>query len=178
MITCSHREICFLSKLGNTEILDYLQNESTEIISEISSRLQTYKEELDRLRLLEENQIKLRNIDALSPTSFESLVGQLFKSMGFYNVRRTGGAGDQGIDLECKSITNEKVIVQCKRYKGKVSVGVIRDFYGTMVHSRAKKGYVVTSGEFTEPARQWSTEKPIELINRKRLLELLDKYKV
>jgi restriction endonuclease Mrr len=44
------------------------------------------------------------------------------------------------------------------------------------MHRRALKGYIITTGEFTEPAIKWAAGKPIELIDRIKLAKLLDNY--
>ncbi len=112
-------------------------------------------------------------LDTITPVHFEEVVGRAFVKSG-YVVKHTGGSGDQGIDLFCTSLSGtEKVIVQCKRYKGKVGVAIIRDFYGTLVNSGAHGGYVVTTGEFAEGAHEWAKGKKIELIDRSKIHRFL-----
>lgn len=111
--------------------------------------------------------------DKITPKNFERLVGKIFERMG-YSVQITGSTGDEGIDLICtRRGEYEKIIVQCKRYKGKVGAPTIRDFYGALLHSKASKGYIVTTGHFTSNASNWAKGKPIELINRENLIRLL-----
>lgn len=114
-------------------------------------------------------------IDDITPYDFEKLIGELFTFMG-YSVIRIGGSGDGGVDLQCMNQQREKVIVQCKRYKSKVGVGTVRDFYGALIHRQAVKGYIVCTSEFTKGAIAWKENKPIELIDKIRLTELLMKY--
>lgn len=145
------------------------------IANTISRKVSEYRDEVARNKQLEEAQIHARNLDAIAPTRFEQLIGQLFESMG-YKVMHVGGGGDKGIDLICRDHSNNEIIVQCKRYAGSVGAPIVRNFYGALIHRNAKKGYLVTTGQFTEPARAWSQGKPIELIDRTRLAELLDTY--
>ena len=115
-------------------------------------------------------------VDDIHHKGFEKLVGELFDFMG-YSVYVTGGSGDGGVDLSGKNRqTNQKIIIQCKRYKGKVDIGSVRDFYGALMHTKADKGFIVTTGNFTEPAFVWVKDKPIDLIDGKRLKELLHTY--
>lgn len=131
------------------------------------------KRELERLT---KERYKVGNLDGITPAQFERLIYELFTCMG-YSVFHIGGSGDQGIDLECRSkLNNKRIIVQCKRYKSKVSSSTIRDFYGALIHSKADKGYIITTGEFTKNGCEWSRDKPIELINNRRLKELLMQY--
>ena len=68
------------------------------------------------------------------------------------------------------------VLFQCKRYKGTVSAGEIRDFRGAMV-GRADKGLFITTGTFTPAAVKEATRDgapPIDLVDGN---ELADKLK-
>ena len=94
-----------------------------------------------------------------------------------YSVTHVDGSGDGGIDLKCLNYsTGEKVIVQCKRYSGKVGIGSIRDFYGALIHSRADKGYIFTTSEFTKETKIWVHDKPIELVDSYKLSQLMMQY--
>jgi restriction system protein len=139
------------------------------------NRLARHQEQVAQQEQLIESQIRSRNLDSIPPGKFEHLISQLFQSMG-YRVLQVGGTGDEGVDLVCKDVGNNEIIVQCKRYKGKVGAPTVRDFYGALIHRRALKGYIVTTGEFTETALKWVAGTPIELIDRTRLAELLDRY--
>ena len=56
-------------------------------------------------------------------------------------------------------------MVQCKRYSSTVGTPVVRDLYGTMIHSGAVYGYLVTSGRISSDAHEWVRNKPIGLID-------------
>lgn len=69
----------------------------------------------------------------------------------------------------------KKVGVQCKKWKGMVGQPVIRDFYGSLMHGHFKKGFVVTTGRFSEAARDFVRGKSIILINGNKLREIVGK---
>lgn len=79
----------------------------------------------------------------LSPAAFEKLVQRVLRESGFTQVEVTGRTGDGGIDgrgiARIHGLMSFHVLFQCKRYKGSVSAGEIRDFRGAMV-GRADKG--------------------------------------
>lgn len=110
-------------------------------------------------------------VDRVSPRDFELLVGKGFTKMG-YEVIHKGGPMDGGIDLLCTK-PGVVAIVQCKHYHGSVGISAIRDFYGTVVHSGATKGYFVTTGSFTLTARNWIKGKPIQLVGKAQLAQVL-----
>ena len=95
-------------------------------------------------------------IKSLPAASFERLSQRLLRELGFKNVEVTGRSGDGGIDgkgiLNIGSIITFRVVFQCKRYKGSVSPGAVRDFRGA-VQGKADKGLLITTGRFTREAR-------------------------
>jgi restriction system protein len=73
-----------------------------------------------------------------------------------------------------------QVYFQCKRYKGSVSCGAIRDFRGAMV-GRTDTGLFITTGTFTADAKKEATRDgapPIDLIDGDHLCELLKGLKL
>ncbi len=131
--------------------------------------------------LLNKNLLKntksIEDIKKLSWKEFEDIIETYYREKG-YEVIHTGyNSADGGIDLIAKK-ENEKVIIQCKHWKAyKVDVKVIREIYGLMVDEKASKAVVITSGDFTEPAKEFAYGKPIELINREKLVNLIDSTK-
>ena len=73
----------------------------------------------------------------LDPSGFERLVQRILRESGFIHVEVTGRTGDGGIDgkgiARIHGFMSFHVLFQCKRYKGSVSAGEIRDFRGAMV---------------------------------------------
>lgn len=107
----------------------------------------------------------------LSPAAFERLVQRLLRESGFIQVEITGRSGDGGIDgrgiARVHGVLSFHVLFQCKRYKGSVGPGEIRDFRGAMV-GRADKGLFITTGTFTPAATKEATRDgapPIDLLD-------------
>lgn len=116
----------------------------------------------------------------LSPAAFERLVQRLLRESGFTQVEVTGRSGDGGIDgrgiARIHGFMSFHVLFQCKRYKGSVPSGEIRDFRGAMV-GRADKGLFITTGTFSPAAVKEATRDgapPIDLVDGN---ELSDKLK-
>jgi HJR/Mrr/RecB family endonuclease len=106
---------------------------------------------------------KSSNLLNLSPSEFENMVVEYLLSIN-YKAERTGSVGDHGVDVIGKSHNGEKIIVQCKRWRGIVGEQIIREFHGVMQHEKADKGIIITTGKFTNQAREWARGKPIDLI--------------
>jgi restriction system protein len=119
----------------------------------------------------------------LSPDGFERLAQRILREAGFVNVTVTGKSGDGGIDgagTYRLSLVSFPVYFQCKRYKGTVTPGVVRDFRGAMA-GRGEKGLLITTGSFTRDAQAEATRDgapPVELIDGDRLCDLLKEFRL
>ncbi|MBP9750092.1 MAG: restriction endonuclease [Candidatus Pacebacteria bacterium] len=113
---------------------------------------------------------------------FELLIGAWFKEQG-YEVTQAGGAdtgsahADGGIDVELHK-DGELFLVQCKHYRSwNVPVETIRDLYGVMTSRGAAGGFVVTSGYFTKPAKDFAAGRSITLIDGEQLSQIINSAK-
>jgi len=107
----------------------------------------------------------------LSPAEFEEMVAEVYRAKG-HRARRTGTVGDHGVDVVVEAKNGEKWVVQCKRWRGTVGERVVREFYGTMMHEKADKGAIITTGFFTPQAREWARGKPIFLYDGEEFLRI------
>jgi restriction system protein len=115
----------------------------------------------------------------MEPSAFERLIQRLLRESGFIQVEVTGRSGDGGIDgkgiMRLGGLLSFHVIFQCKRYRGSVSPGQVRDFRGAMV-GRADKGLLITTGNFTKDAVREATRDgapAIDLVDGDQLVEKL-----
>jgi restriction system protein len=120
----------------------------------------------------------------LAPDAFERLCQRLLRESGFVEVRVTGRSGDDGIDgvgiVRLGGLLGFPILFQCKRYRGSVGAGTIRDFRGAMI-GRADRGLVITTGTFSRDAKIEATRDgapPIDLIDGEQLLEKLKELRL
>jgi len=118
-------------------------------------------------------------LETLSPAAFERLIQRILRETGFVQVEVTGRTGDGGIDgrgiARINGILSFRVVFQCKRRRGGVSAGEIRDFRGAM-QGRADKGLFVTTGYFTRDALKEATRDgaiAIDIVDGEKLAEKL-----
>jgi restriction system protein len=117
----------------------------------------------------------------MPPDRFEHLAQRLLREEGFISVAVTGRSGDEGIDglgVYRLSLVSFPIFFQCKRYRGSVRAGAVRDFRGAM-QGRGDKGLLITTGTFTSEAKQEATREgapPIDLIDGLALCDLLKKH--
>lgn len=120
----------------------------------------------------------------LPAAGFERFCQRLLRESGFQQVTVTGRTGDGGIDgigiLQVNALVSFKVLFQCKRYRGAVGPGQVRDFRGAMM-GRADKGIILTTGSFTADARKEAVRDgvpPIELVDGDKLVEMLQQLEL
>jgi restriction system protein len=117
----------------------------------------------------------------MEPDEFERIAQRLLREAGFTKVQVLGKTGDGGIDgvgILRVSLVSFTVFFQCKRYKGSVGPGAVRDFRGAM-SGRGEKGLLITTGTFTsEAVREASRDgaPPVELVDGDELCQLLKEY--
>lgn len=123
----------------------------------------------------------LQNMD---PYGFERLSQRLLRECGFTQVAVTKKSGDGGIDgigkLKINGIVSFNVAFQCKRYKGLVSSGDIRDFRGSLT-TDIEKGIFITTGSFSKAAKDEATtpgKKQIDLIDGDEFISKLAEYSI
>ncbi len=114
-------------------------------------------------------------LDGLEPEAFELLIGEIFRRQG-YAVEMSGGIGsDGGSDLTLRK-ANETILVQCRHWSNwKVSAPSVQEFYGTIMAAGATAGIFLTSGCYTRDARALAEGKPIGLVDRAELEQLIVK---
>lgn len=120
-----------------------------------------------------------------SPLFFERLVVDLMVAMGYGGSRADagksiGGSGDEGIDGIIKEdrLGLDLVYLQAKRWEGTVGRPEVQKFVGALHGKRAKKGVFITTGKFSEDAKNYveTIDPKVILIDGRMLAELMIDY--
>lgn len=133
-----------------------------------------FVEETDVLSTLDQRP----NLMELTPMEFESLITNLFQTMGL-ETRQTQASRDGGVDcvaFDPRPIFGGKVVIQAKRYKHTVGVSAVRDLFGTLQNEGASKGILVTTSGYGKAAFEFAAGKPLELLDGSNLLFLLAEH--
>lgn len=94
------------------------------------------------------------DIHAITPRQFEQLVEAIFKNMG-WETRLTKQTRDSGVDIYLmEKSSGVQAIVECKRYKDKISIGLVDRLLGVQLSEGINSAFLVTTSTFTKPARQ------------------------
>jgi restriction system protein len=146
------------AKNGNNEVPEYPEES------------QPWKEKLAAI---------LQNMD---PYGFERLSQRVLRECGFTQVEVTKKSGDGGIDgtgkLRINGIFSFNVAFQCKRYKGLVGAGEVRDFRGSLT-TDIEKGVMITTGTFSKAAKEEASnpgKQQIDLIDGEEFISKIAEY--
>ena len=137
-------------------------------------------------QLKEELAIELiEKIKECSPNFFERLVVDLLIKMGYGGSRKEAGkiigkSGDGGIDgiINEDKLGLDTIYIQAKKWENTVPIAQIRDFAGSLLSKKAKKGVFISTSDYPKGAYDFvsSIEPKIILINGKELAELMIEY--
>lgn len=121
-------------------------------------------------------------IKSCTPRFFEILVIDLLINMGYGGSRAEAGkilgkSHDGGIDglIKEDKLGLDTIYVQAKKWENAVPISQIRDFAGSLLSKKAKKGIFITTSSFPRTAYDFveSIEPKIVLIDGTELAELM-----
>jgi len=125
-------------------------------------------------------------LDEFSGFEFEDLMEDVFRNLGYENVRQASKTSDEGRDILMEEVvdgTRRGVVVECKHTNsvGRPVVQKLHSAIATYDYDGPKRGIVVTTGRFTDPAEEYATRLsqngdpyPIELIDGTDLRDIAD----
>ena len=129
----------------------------------------------------------LSTIKSCSAQFFERLVVDLLITMGYGGSRKEAGAaigrtGDGGIDgiINEDKLGLDSIYIQAKRWEKTVPIKEIRDFAGSLLSKKARKGVFITTSDFPKSAYEFvnSIEPKIILIDGEKLAGLMIEHNV
>ena len=125
-------------------------------------------------------------LDDLSGFEFEDVMEDVFRNLGYENVRQAERTADEGRDILMREVvdgTRRAIVVECK-HTGTVGRPVVQKLHSaiaTFEFDGPKRGMVVTTGRFTDPATEYARRLqrnddpyPIELLDGNDLREMAD----
>ena len=100
-------------------------------------------------------------LDDLSGFEFEDVIEDVFRNLGYENVRQATRTADEGRDILMEEVvdgTRRAVVVECKHTDsvGRPVVQKLHSAIATFDFDGPKRGMVVTTGRFTGPAQEYA----------------------
>lgn len=123
-----------------------------------------------RARRLAEYERNVAVTDGMSGPDFEQYVARLLRATGCRRVTVCGGRNDMGADITAYLPDGRRLVVQCKRYVGKLGSPDVQRFAGTVrdIHG-ADVALLVTTGFPSKPAWEVARRCRITLVDRPAL---------
>lgn len=131
-------------------------------------------------QLLKKISVDKQFIKQISPRQFEELIAYLYECLGC-KVELTQASRDFGADIlawHSGPFKSENLIaIQVKRYipPNKVGLKGIYELHGAISHYHADTGHVVTSSDYSGPARLFAESQRIHLVGMQDLQMEIDK---
>jgi restriction system protein len=129
----------------------------------------------------------LDRIKKITPQFFERLVVDVLIAMGYGGFDNSNGqvtqySGDGGIDgiIKEDKLGLDKIYIQAKRWENSVPVSAIRDFAGSLLSKKARKGVFITTSSFPASAYEYvrSIDPTIILIDGEQLTKMMLEFNV
>jgi restriction system protein len=117
----------------------------------------------------------MKDIDRMDGLQFEVYLKALFSELGYRSLV-TKGSHDFGADLIMKK-NDKKIVIQAKRYsyRNKVSLDAVQQVYSAKSYYKADECWVITNSSFTKSAEKLASACNVKLIDRKKLVQLINK---
>ena len=125
-------------------------------------------------------------LDDLSGFEFEDMMEDVFRNLGYENVRQAEKTADEGRDVLMEEVvdgTRRAIVVECKHTDsvGRPVVQKLHSAISTFDFDGPKRGMIVTTGRCTGPAHEYAERLrengdpyPIEIIEGEDLREIAD----
>lgn len=146
-----------------------LENEPIGILKDVRNKNESVKKAL------------LESLMQMPPFSFEELVAEILKNIGFENINVTAKTGDGGIDVTGELVVagaiKNNICVQVKRWRNNVQRSSIAELRGSL--RPYQTGLFITTSNFSQPAIKEANDPykaPISLISGKELVDIMCSY--
>ena len=164
-------ESIWASRLLDKFDFEYEQDEVEELIEKIKEEIEIEEFEKNLGAPPQKQKIEIGDFTKLSGYEFEEYLKNLFELLGYTTVQ-TSLSGDQGADL-ILSKGDEKIIVQAKKYEGKVSNKAVQEIAAAKNYYNADKAMVVTNSSFTKSAIELAFSNDVELWDGRKLKDIV-----
>ena len=114
----------------------------------------------------------------LGDRDFERLVERTYDAMGYRTVltRKGKDGGRDVIATRIEAGQREKILIDCKLYRRRVTVTPVRALAGVVGDAKVNKGILAAADGFTQPAVDFANANPLELLRGDELVVLLNQH--
>jgi len=147
-------------------------DEVKELIEKIKEEIELEEFEQNLGTPPQKQKIEIGDFTQLNGYEFEEYLKNLFELLG-YTAVQTPSSGDQGADL-ILSKDDEKIVVQAKKYDGKVSNKAVQEIAAAKNYYNTDRAMVVTNSSFTKSAIELAFSNDVELWDGRKLKNVIE----
>ncbi len=114
--------------------------------------------------------------EAMSPRDFERCCADYLALKG-WRSRRTGGSGDQGVDVLAEK-DDIRLVLQCKKYSKPVGNRAVQEAFAAKAHAGADAAAVVSTNGFTRSAQELAATTGVLLLHFTELRTIDERLKL
>ena len=168
----------------------FSKDKITEVVESDEEDIRTPHEKLDSAYNTIMDEVAAELLDRLkksTPAFFEKLVVDVLLAMGYGGFDSSNGevtkySGDGGIDgiIKEDKLGLDTIYIQAKRWENSVTISAVRDFAGSLLSKKARKGVFITTSTFPKSAYDYvkSIDPTIILIDGEQLTKMMIEYGV
>lgn len=132
--------------------------------------METSRRDREKVFVLHSNVEQLKNMET---REFVEYVAQLYKRLGYF-IDLLKSKEDLGCDLIARK-KRDVICIKCISGEEEVDLLPLQEVYGSLNLYRANKGMIVTTGTYTERAKQFARGNKLELVGQERLIRQIAK---
>jgi restriction system protein len=120
------------------------------------------------------------SLDNMGWFEFEQFVAQLFEKLNIGKAKEIRKGSDAGKDIILES-PQGLIIVECKHHpRGSIGRPVVQKLHSAVITSKATKGFLVTTGHFSENATKYARglKVEIELVDSRILSDMANRVNI
>ncbi|MEB3215124.1 MAG: restriction endonuclease [Nostocales cyanobacterium 94392] len=168
----------------------FSKDKIAEVVESDEEDIRTPHEKLDSAYNTIMDEVAAELLDRLkksTPAFFEKLVVDVLLAMGYGGFDSSNGevtkySGDGGIDgiIKEDKLGLDTIYIQAKRWENVVTISAVRDFAGSLLSKKARKGVFITTSTFPKSAYDFvdSIDPTIILIDGEQLTKMMIEYGV
>lgn len=168
----------------------FSKEKNTELVESDDEDLSTPQEKLEFAYNTIMGEVASELLERLknsTPAFFEKIVVDVLLAMGYGGFDSTNGevtqySGDGGIDgiIKEDKLGLDTIYIQAKRWENAVTISAVRDFAGSLLSKKARKGVFITTSSFPKSAYDFvdSIDPTIILIDGAQLTKMMMDYGV
>ena len=168
----------------------FSKDKITGVVESDVEDIRTPHEKLDSAYNTIMDEVAAELLDRLkksTPAFFEKLVVDVLLAMGYGGFDSSNGevtkySGDGGIDgiIKEDKLGLDTIYIQAKRWENVVTISAVRDFAGSLLSKKARKGVFITTSTFPKSAYDFvdSIDPTIILIDGEQLTKMMIEYGV